>query len=79
MRDVDVTARVGGADDAMWADDRWVYFRQPHQASAQVLARVGVAGGDIEVISNGPRAVFAVTSDACNVYWLAGASFAVLP
>jgi hypothetical protein len=71
--DVDVSGRFG---DSMWADDAWVYFRQTHGADQEALARVPASGGPVEVIyDDTARGVYAVTSDACNVYWLSGPDY----
>jgi hypothetical protein len=64
------------AADSLWADDDWVYVRvdQGGTSSPAALGRVPAAGGPVETIyeDTARDGIQAVTSDACNVYFVAG-------
>jgi hypothetical protein len=62
-----------GAGHTGWADTTWLYYVTGLAAAPQSLRRTPVAGGPSEVLWDDPEhpPTGAVTTDACNVYWLA--------
>jgi hypothetical protein len=65
--------------DSLWADDDWVYVRidQSGTMFPAALGRVPAAGGPVETIYEDATrdGIQVVTSDACNVYWVAGPAY----
>jgi hypothetical protein len=65
--------------DSLWADDSWVYVRlgQTGTSFPAELGRVPAMGGPVETLyaDTTREGIQAVTSDRCNVYWVAGPSF----
>jgi hypothetical protein len=71
---------VGEGAVPRWADDAWIYFSMGDTvtSSGAELGRVPETGGEVEVIYDDASrdGIDVVTSDACNVYWVAEVDFA---